>query len=60
MPVLRTRKRMLGLEPGERLWVHTSDPLAVIDIPHFCAEAGHSLESAEMDETPQAYVIRKK
>lgn len=47
LPVLRTRKRMASMAPGERLWVETTDPLAVIDLPAFCADAGHRLvESA--------------
>ncbi|TIM05261.1 sulfurtransferase TusA family protein, partial [Mesorhizobium sp.] len=25
------------------LWLETTDPLAVIDIPAFCAESGHRL-----------------
>lgn len=50
LPVLRTRKRMAGMAPGERLWVETTDPLAVIDMPAFCAEAGHVVvESAAFD-----------
>lgn len=43
LPVLKTRKRLRGLEPGARLWVETTDPLAVIDIPAFCNEDGHRL-----------------
>lgn len=47
LPVLRTRKRLQGMAPGTRLWVETSDPLAVIDMPAFCAESGHGLVSSE-------------
>ena len=43
LPVLRARKRLLGLEPGTLLRVFASDPVARIDMPHFCAEAGHEL-----------------
>lgn len=47
LPVLRTRKRMAAMAPGERLWIETTDPLAVIDVPAFCADAGHvMLETA--------------
>ena len=60
LPVLKARKRLQSLASGDLLTVHADDPAAIIAIPHFCAEAGHSLESAAMDETPQAYVIRKK
>ena len=60
LPVLKARKHLLSLPHGAVLELLASDPAAVVDVPHFCAEAGHSLESAAMDETPQAYVIRKK
>lgn len=43
LPVLKTRKRMAGLASGTRLWVETDDPMALIDIPHFCRESGHRL-----------------
>ncbi|TJU91089.1 MAG: response regulator SirA, partial [Mesorhizobium sp.] len=26
-----------------RLWLETTDPMAVIDIPAFCSDAGHQL-----------------
>lgn len=43
LPVLKTRKRLRSMGAGEQLWIETSDPLAVIDIPHFCHEFGHAL-----------------
>jgi tRNA 2-thiouridine synthesizing protein A len=47
LPVLKARKRLRAMQAGERLWLETTDPLAVIDIPAFCAEDGHRLvESA--------------
>ncbi|WP_157018529.1 sulfurtransferase TusA family protein [Mesorhizobium xinjiangense] len=50
LPVLRARKRLAGMGAGERLWLETTDPLAVIDIPAFCSEAGHRLiETAATD-----------
>ncbi len=49
LPVLRARKALLALTPGARLAITATDPMAVIDLPHFCAEHGHRLIS--MDET---------
>lgn len=43
LPVLRARKALLGLAQGQVLVIDTSDPMAMIDLPHFCAEAGHEL-----------------
>jgi len=51
LPVLKTRKRLAGMAPGSRLWIETTDPLAVIDIPAFCSEWGHRLlESTSVGE----------
>jgi len=43
LPVLKARKRLSAMPPGSRLWLETTDPLAVIDIPAFCADSGHQL-----------------
>ena len=59
LPVLKARKRLQALAAGETLTVLADDPAAVVDVPHFCAEAGHELVSAASDGTVQTYVIRK-
>lgn len=53
LPVLKTKKVMRSMRPGERLWVETSDPLAVIDVPNFCREDGHVL--VEMQEVGRTH-----
>lgn len=47
LPVLKIRKRLKGLPTGARLRVLADDPAARVDVPHFCAEQGHALLSAE-------------
>lgn len=59
LPVLKARKRLQSLKTGEDLTVLADDPAAVIDVPHFCAEAGHVLVSSDLDGPVQTYVIRK-
>lgn len=59
LPVLKIRKRLQALEPGEQLTVLADDPAAIVDIPHFCAEAGHDLVSSDDDGTQQTYRIAK-
>ena len=50
LPVLKAKKRLASMRPGARLWLETTDPLAVIDIPAFCQESGHRLvETAGVD-----------
>ena len=47
LPVLRLRKRIQGLPAGATVTVLADDPAALIDIPHFCHEAGHGYVGAE-------------
>ena len=59
LPVLKARKRLKSLYSGDTLHVMADDPAAIVDIPHFCAEAGHSLlDMLELDQG-RIYVIRK-
>lgn len=60
LPVLRLRKRMQGLAPGAQARLLATDPAAVIDVPHFCAEAGHALIAQEpRDDGVTAYLITR-
>jgi tRNA 2-thiouridine synthesizing protein A len=43
LPVLKARKRLAGKPAGGRIWLETTDPLAVVDIPAFCSNDGHRL-----------------
>ena len=45
LPVLKTARRMDGHPTGTRFLVLATDPLAAIDVPHFCSERGHALVS---------------
>lgn len=59
LPVLKARKRLQPLNSGDELEMHADDPAAIIDVPHFCAEAGHSLIEQSENDGIQIYVIRK-
>ncbi|MBV0912374.1 sulfurtransferase TusA family protein [Anianabacter salinae] len=59
LPVLKARKRLAALAPGAVLRIVTTDPVAVIDLPHFCSEAGHEVLSSDADGTATAWLIRK-
>ena len=58
LPVLKARKRLKAMGPGQVLCVLASDPAAVVDIPHFCTQSGHALLGVEERETATAYFIR--
>ncbi len=59
LPVLKTRKRLAGMAAGARLWVETTDPLAVIDIPAFCNDDGHRLLASEAAGTGHRFLIER-
>lgn len=59
LPVLKTRKKMASLGSGAQLTLETTDPLAGIDIPHFCREDGYELVECERTESGHRFVIRK-
>ena len=60
LPVLRARKVLNGMDPGATLRLLADDPMAVVDVPHFCAEAGHSLLSVQDMKQGQEYMIRRR
>ena len=59
LPVYRTRKALKSLAVGDRLEVHCTDPLSVIDIPNLIRETGDRVEILERSETRIVFVIDK-
>lgn len=59
LPVLRARKALAALPQGAVLRVLASDPAAIIDMPHFCAEAGHDFLDLTEAGDHTIYRIRK-
>jgi tRNA 2-thiouridine synthesizing protein A len=37
----------------------TTDPAAVIDVPHFCTEAGHDLLDQSKDDARMIFMIKR-
>lgn len=59
LPVLRTRKALLAMAPGQRLRVFCTDPLAGIDVPNLIRETGDVLEEQSQDNAKISFLIRK-
>ncbi|WP_099827693.1 sulfurtransferase TusA family protein [Oceaniglobus indicus] len=59
LPVLKARKRLGTLEPGQILKMLADDPAAVVDVPHFCAEAGHALLEIQTEGARLTFLIRR-
>jgi tRNA 2-thiouridine synthesizing protein A len=59
LPVLRTRKALRGLNPGDQLQVICTDPLAAIDVPNLVRETGDILVNQQQDNSQITFLIRK-
>ncbi len=60
LPVLKARKALLAMAPGELLEVITTDAMSVVDMPVFCAQAGHRVVSEAKDGERFVFVIEKR
>lgn len=46
-PVIRAEARLRAMPVGARLKIIADDPVAAVDLPHFCRLAGHTVERLE-------------
>lgn len=60
LPVLRLRKVLLAQPPGGCVALLASDPMAAIDVPHFCAEGGHLfLDQQDMGDGVTRFTVQR-
>jgi tRNA 2-thiouridine synthesizing protein A len=59
LPVLRARKAMKSLRPGEILEIHATDPASRLDVPHFCNATGNELIEERKEGDVLIFRIRK-
>ena len=60
LPVLKLRQRLSALPPGATVALVATDPAAVLDVPHFCAEGGHHLVSSDpLPDGARRYLVRR-
>jgi tRNA 2-thiouridine synthesizing protein A len=59
LPVLKTARRMAPHPAGTRFRVLSTDPMAAIDVPHFCSENGHRLLESASDGEVLSFAIEK-
>jgi tRNA 2-thiouridine synthesizing protein A len=60
LPVLKARKVLEAMTTGSELVVLATDPMAAIDMPHFCVEQGHMLLSQEKSGDILTFRIKRK
>ena len=58
-PVLRAKKALRTLDAGALLTLECTDPLTVIDVPHFCNQTGHRLIAREQRDDLYVFTIEK-
>jgi tRNA 2-thiouridine synthesizing protein A len=60
LPILRTKKALTGMQPGEVLKVLATDPGSVKDFQTFSRQTGHELLSHAELEKEFTFFMRKK
>jgi tRNA 2-thiouridine synthesizing protein A len=55
-PVLRAKKALRNVPIGGTLVMECTDPLTVIDVPHFVNQTGHALSAQTRDG--ELYIFR--
>lgn len=60
LPVLKARKTLSDMAPHAVLRLLADDPMAAIDVPHFCAESGHIYQGAHDVPGGAAYFIARR
>lgn len=60
MPTLRLRKALEAAPAGAVVKLLADDPMARVDAPHFCSEAGQELISLETDGPVLIFTVRKR
>jgi tRNA 2-thiouridine synthesizing protein A len=59
-PVLRAKKALRAVPIGGTLVLECTDPLTVIDVPHFVNQTGHALQAQERRGTLYLFRIIKR
>ncbi|MEW7009195.1 sulfurtransferase TusA family protein [Lentilitoribacter sp. EG35] len=60
LPVLRLRRYLRDhAKIGEQIEVMTTDPMAQLDIPHFCNEFNQKLISSSADKDGHVFIVEK-
>jgi tRNA 2-thiouridine synthesizing protein A len=60
LPVLRARKKIRDIEPGDLLTVLATDPAALRDFQAFCEQTGHPFVSGSEDSGLITIVLQRK
>jgi tRNA 2-thiouridine synthesizing protein A len=59
LPVLKARKVLIGMRPGDLLEIVTTDPMSVVDMPVFCTQAGHTIIREEKQDGRFVFTVER-
>jgi tRNA 2-thiouridine synthesizing protein A len=59
-PVLRAKKALRNVPIGGTLVLECTDPLTMIDVPHFCNQTGHGLSAKQQKGKLYIFKIVKR
>lgn len=60
LPILKTKKKLGTMEPGQLIHVTSTDSGSFNDFKYFCEHTGHELVSREVKELKYCFIIKKK
>lgn len=60
LPVLRAEKAVATLKPGETIDLLATDPMAQVDVPHFCAKSGLDVQTVREADATRFTITRPK
>ena len=60
LPILKTKKSLNGLSPGQVLKIVATDPGSVKDMQAFARQTGHALISSSEENKEFVFYMRKK
>nr|WP_275112836.1 sulfurtransferase TusA family protein [Rhodoblastus sphagnicola] len=60
MPVLKTKKFLATMAPGEKVEVLCTDPMSLVDVPHLLRQTGDVLEAQSRADGVAVFVIRRE
>jgi tRNA 2-thiouridine synthesizing protein A len=60
LPVLKAEKALAKLQPGETLVVLATDPIAKVDIPLLCRQAGHECGMSSEGEVLRFEIVKAR
>ncbi|NLO80862.1 MAG: sulfurtransferase TusA family protein [Xanthomonadaceae bacterium] len=60
LPILKTKKQLATMRPGEVLRVRATDPHSVVDFLSFCGKTGHEMVAHHEADGVYHFLLRKR